>query len=88
MVVSNFRSLRGDIDFRSLFEAPVSGGKNPVPNSIGQAGRKSALTPALPAFERGQAIVFRPLLARQSPAAKIPFQMQDASRERGYVTLT
>ena len=46
------------------------------------------LTPALPAFDRGQAIVFRPLLARQSPAAKIPFQMQDASRERGYVTLT
>ena len=53
VVVSDFRSLRGDIGFRSLFEAPVSGGKNPVPNSIGQAGRKSALTPALPAFDRG-----------------------------------
>jgi hypothetical protein len=26
----------GDIDFRSLFEEPVSGGKNPVPNSTRQ----------------------------------------------------
>jgi len=35
-VVSDFWSLLGDIVFRSLFGAPVSGGKNAVPNSIGQ----------------------------------------------------
>ena len=41
MVVSDFRSLRKDIVFRSLFGASVSGGKNPVPNSTSQesAGR-------------------------------------------------
>ena len=34
VVVSDFRSLRGDIVSRSLFGASVSGGKNPVPNSV------------------------------------------------------
>jgi hypothetical protein len=34
VVVSDFRSLRGDIVSRSLFGASVSGGKNLVPNSV------------------------------------------------------
>jgi hypothetical protein len=38
VVVSDFRSLRGDIVFRPLFSAPVSGGKNLVPNAE-RAGR-------------------------------------------------
>ena len=37
MVVSDFRSLRRDRVFRSLFGATVSGDRNPVPNSKSQA---------------------------------------------------
>ena len=49
-VVSDFRSLRGDIVFRLPFGAQVSGDRNPVPNSKSQAAGPSGI----PSFGGGE----------------------------------